>query len=213
MLKHKIKYTDFNGQDREDTLYFNLTEFDIVEMQAESKKGIEVDFKEAIANKDTKGMLDFIKMVIHRSYGEKSPDGKYHEKSPEITQRFVNSALYSDLLMDLFSDGGKRGATFIHSLMPASLIDKAAARMESAGGTIQDVVATNDGFQVQAVQPSARERMAEFRDQKDVDPRQEPPVTEEDLAELAEFRRQKALRAQAEEVRRPVHETGEGYQV
>lgn len=207
MLKHTIEYKDFNGADRREDLYFNLTEFDLVEMQAESVAGIDVDFKNAVDNKDVKAMLDFIKKLVHRSFGIKSADGKYHEKSPEIIRQFENSALYSDLIMDLFTDGGKKGAKFISELMPASLIDRATAQMTGA-----DVVATNEGFQVR---PSARDIFAEQvsnieKSQENAKVANDPEFDPEEYKAFVAARR--AQQAEGDAYPRPPHETGQGYQ-
>lgn len=130
MLKHHLVYTDFNDNRREEDLYFNLTEAELVDIQANSNLGIQAELEAAIAENDVKKLLDFIKMLVHKSYGVKSEDGRHFRKSAEITEDFVNSAAYSDLLLSLFQDGGKRGVTFITGVMPADLVARATAQSQ-----------------------------------------------------------------------------------
>lgn len=128
MLKQTITVTDFNGNERTEDLYFNLTEAELVDIQNASDRGIQEDLKEAIAAKDLRKMLDFIKMLVVRSYGEKSSDGKHFRKSDQIREDFINSAFYSDLLLHLFEDEGTRAEKFITGLMPKDLVERAAAK-------------------------------------------------------------------------------------
>lgn len=162
MLKQTIKFKDFNGADREETLWFNLNEAELVTMQAASKNGLEKDLDDIIKTKDVKKLLDFIKMLVHEAYGERDRDGIHFHKSPEITQNFINSAMYSPLLMSLFQDEGERSAAFITGLMPPDLVQRATeqARGGASGAQAQPESPT--------YQPSARERFAQAQDSKSV---------------------------------------------
>lgn len=153
MLKQDIKFKDFNGTERTQTLYFNLTEFEIADMQAHSERGIQADLEDAIANKNVAQILDFIKMLVHKSYGIKSEDGLHFRKSPEIIADFESSALYSDLLLHLFQDGGNRGVQFITGLMPADLVRGASQKVNPNGGNVEK---------------SARERFEERQKEKNI---------------------------------------------
>lgn len=133
MLKQTITFEDFNGNERELDLYFNLTEAELVDMQADSEEGIQKDMMDAVAAKDMRRLLDFVKMLVHRAYGERDKDGIHFHKSPEITAAFVNSAMYSPLLLSLFQDEGARTEAFITGLMPADLVQKAIDQSQGLG--------------------------------------------------------------------------------
>ena len=75
MLKQTIKFKDYNDQDREITEYFHLNEAEIVDLQAKSENGIQADMQDAILSNDAARVLDFIKNLVHLSYGKKSADG------------------------------------------------------------------------------------------------------------------------------------------
>lgn len=135
MLKQTIQFKDFNNKDQERDLYFNLTEAELVDMQADSPEGIQVDMMRAVQEKDMRKLLDFVKMLVHRSYGERDADGIHFHKSPQITANFVNSAMYSPLLLSLFEDEGARTEAFITGLMPADLVAAAIAKSRGEGKT------------------------------------------------------------------------------
>lgn len=153
MLKQTIKFMDYNEppREREVVEYFHLNEAEIVEMQAKSKNGIQAEMEEAILSNDAGRVLDFIKDLVHRSYGKKSQDGLTFEKSPEILNRFINSAYYSDFLLGLIQDDGRKGQEFVKGIMPAKLVERAMAQVQ--GQEVGEVDRT-------VYDPSARERFA-----------------------------------------------------
>lgn len=198
MLKHVIEYKDFNGATRRDTLYFNLSEFELLEIQAKSKRGIHVDLREAIDNEDAEGVLKFVKILVHGGYGEKSADGRYFEKSDEITRKFVNSALYSDLIMDLFTNQEKLVA-FINDLMPEKLIARA--------NEMQKVSETED-------LPLQNPYEAGFSNDSEIiapPPEFKAEITDQDYSEFEAWKAAKAAEEQG--MTRPPHESGQGYQL
>lgn len=133
MLKQTINFTDFNGEPRTEDLYFNLTEWELTEIQLSSPEGIQKEMEDAIKAKDLKLLLDFIKMLVNKSYGERDRDGIHFNKSPEIVARFENSAMYAPLMLSLFQDEGARAAAFITGLMPADLVARATAQAQGGG--------------------------------------------------------------------------------
>lgn len=153
MLKQTIKFMDYNDPPREREIveYFHLNEAEIVDMQAKSKNGIQAEMEDAILSNDAGRVLDFIKELVHRSYGKKSQDGLTFEKSPEILQRFINSAYYSDFLLGLIEDNGLKGQEFVKGIMPAKLVERAMAQVQGQDGGPVDR---------QVYEPSARERFA-----------------------------------------------------
>ena len=130
MLKQTIKFKDYNDQDREITEYFHLNEAEIVDMQAKSTNGIQADMQDAILSNDAGRVLDFIKNLVHLSYGKKSTDGVHFDKSPELLHRFVTSAYYSDFLLGLIQDNGAKGQEFVKGIMPAKLVERAMAQVQ-----------------------------------------------------------------------------------
>ena len=134
MLKQDIKFTDYNNNERTITEYFHLNEAEIVELQAKSVNGIQAEMQDAILSNDAGRVLDFIKMLVHKSYGKKSLDGLNFEKSPEILQKFITSAYYSDFLLGLIEDNGLKGQEFVQGIMPAKLVERALAQVQGENG-------------------------------------------------------------------------------
>lgn len=120
MLKKTITYTDYNGVERTEDFYFNLSKAEVMEMEMSTTGGLAEMIKKIIATKDIPSIIKIFKEIILKSYGEKSADGKRFIKSPELTNAFEQTEAYSVLFMDLALNA-EAGADFVNSIIPADL--------------------------------------------------------------------------------------------
>ena len=125
MVVEKIKYTDFNGLEREEEFMFNLTEAEITEMELTTDGGLSDSIKKIIAAQDTPQIIKVFKMLLLKSYGEKSADGRRFVKSDKLSEEFAQTNAYSQLFMKLATDD-KAAVAFINGIMPDSMQEKAA---------------------------------------------------------------------------------------
>lgn len=99
MIKEIVRYTDWNGNQVEDELYFNLNTIEISKFT--TKYDIKGDFENYISyitkQENLRGMVDVITDLIETSYGEKSLDGKTFIKNDEIKEKFKQSIAYAEL--------------------------------------------------------------------------------------------------------------------
>lgn len=117
MYKQSIKYTDYDGNEREEDFYFNLSKAELLEMQLSTTGGLEKKIQQIIASQDTKEIIDVFKDIIIRSYGVKSADGKRFIKNDEVKDEFIQSEAYSELFMMLATDE-KAASAFINGIIP-----------------------------------------------------------------------------------------------
>lgn len=120
MLKKRIKYTDYDGNQREEDFYFNLTKAEIAELELSTEGGLEQLISKIIDAKDTSQIIKFFKKIILMSYGEKSLDGKRFIKDEELTKEFTQTEAYSELFMELASDENA-ASNFINGIIPTEL--------------------------------------------------------------------------------------------
>ena len=104
MLKKVIDYTDFNGNKRSDTLYFNLSEAEVARLEVKFPGGLEKYVNDLDAQERPDEILELFETVLQMSYGEKSEDGRYFRKPKEDTDAFMESAAYNALFYELLSD-------------------------------------------------------------------------------------------------------------
>ena len=129
MLAKTITYTDYNGVERTETFYFNLSQAELIDMQLGGKDGLYSDkLQKMIDNHDAAAIVATIKEFVLKSYGEKTDDGKRFIKSPEISEAFMQTEAYSQLITELLSDDAK-SSEFILGIMPQALREAAVAEM------------------------------------------------------------------------------------
>ena len=129
MIKKTITCFDFDGNERTETFYFNLTKAECI---LSTNGGLEKAIQRIIDAKDNKMIVDTFKELILKAYGEKSPDGKYFYKSPEISAKFAATEFYSELFMEL-SSNAEEASRFFNGIIPQIPDDmKKAAEMKKA---------------------------------------------------------------------------------
>lgn len=120
MLKKTVTYVDYNGVERTEDFYFNLTKAEVAEMELSVQGGFSKMLEEIVASKDNVQIVNLFKQMVLKSYGEKSPDGRRFMKSDEIAQAFAQTEAYSEIFMELALDE-KKAADFVNGIMPANL--------------------------------------------------------------------------------------------
>lgn len=121
MLKKTIEYVDFNDQERSEVFYFNLTEPEIVRIDASIPGGLEDFISNLDEETNPQEIIDLFEMIIKAAYGEKSEDGRLFIKSEEKSALFSQSAAYSSLFMELVTDADK-AADFFSALISKTIV-------------------------------------------------------------------------------------------
>lgn len=116
MLKKTITYTDLNGVDRTEDFYFDLSQPEILRMQASEKGGYDVQLRSIAADMNAGLIMQFFEDFIKKAYGEKSEDGRRFIKSPELSEAFMQTPAYEVLFEELVTDDQK-AADFVNGIM------------------------------------------------------------------------------------------------
>ena len=127
MLKKTIKYADFDGNERSDECYFNLSKSELTEMEMSENGGFDKYIEKIVETKDMKKIYQIFKELVLMSYGEKSYDGKHFIKKKTVDgevirlrDEFEQTGAFDELMMELLSDE-KASADFINHVVPMEL--------------------------------------------------------------------------------------------
>lgn len=129
MLKKIITYTDYNGVERTEPFYFNLSKAELMEMELGVTGGMTEMLDKIIAAKDAPSLMKTFKEMIMKSYGIKSDDGKRLIKSEELSIAFTQTEAYSVLFMELITDD-KAAADFVNGIIPNEIQTEVAAQTD-----------------------------------------------------------------------------------
>ena len=118
MLKKTVTYTDYNGVERTEDFYFNLTKAEVTEMELSTDGGLEAMIRKVVSEKNAPAIVKIFKALVLKAYGEKSPDGRRFIKNDEIRDAFSQTEAYSDIFMELATDADA-AAAFVNGIIPS----------------------------------------------------------------------------------------------
>ena len=131
MLKKTITYNDYNGNERTEDFYFNLTKAEITKMELSIKGGLAEMIQRIVAAQDTPAIIEVFENLIQRSYGVKTPDGRCFVKKAEDLDAFVSTEAYSQLYMELATNADAASA-FVNGIVPADMAKQIAESSAAA---------------------------------------------------------------------------------
>jgi len=120
MLKKTVTYVDYNGMQRTEDFYFNLSKAEVAEMEMSVEGGLSKMLETIVASKDNVQIVNLFKQMVLKAYGEKSADGRRFIKSKEISEAFSQTEAYSEIFMELALNE-EAAAAFVNGIMPANL--------------------------------------------------------------------------------------------
>lgn len=122
MLKKTITYEDYNGTERTEDFYFNLTKAELMEMEMSTSGGFAEMLQNIVKSQDAPSIIKIFKDLILKAYGEKSPDGKRFVKVNDagvpLSLAFSQTEAYSQLFMELATDADE-ASKFVNGIVPA----------------------------------------------------------------------------------------------
>lgn len=130
MLKKTITYTDYNGVERTEDFFFNLTKAEIMEMEMGTEGGMADMISRIVSAQDTPSIIKIFKDILLKAYGEKSPDGKRFIKSKELSDGFSQTEAFSILFMELATDTDA-ASKFVNGIIPSDVAKAAAEEMKN----------------------------------------------------------------------------------
>ena len=120
MFKKTIKFEDYNGIERTETHYFNLTKSELVKWEASVNGGLSEHLKRTVAELNGGEIIAFVDDLIAKSYGVKTIDGKGFDKNPKNLEAFKQSPAYDEMFMELVTKS-ETLAEFVNGIIPADL--------------------------------------------------------------------------------------------
>ena len=121
MLKKTIAYTDYNGTQREEDFYFNLTKAELMEMEMSTSGGLAEMIQNIVKAQDAPSIIKVFKDLVLKAYGEKSLDGKRFMKVDEngtpLSIAFSQTEAYSNLFMELATNT-EAASEFVNGIVP-----------------------------------------------------------------------------------------------
>lgn len=116
MRKETITYTDYNNVTRTEDFFFNLNEAELTALQYGVDGGMREMLERIVKSNDNKQIMARFQDFISKSYGEKSPDGRRFVKSTELSEAFMQTEAYNELMLRFMTDANY-SAEFINDVL------------------------------------------------------------------------------------------------
>lgn len=124
MLKKTVKYEDFDGNTREETLYFFISKTELTEMELKTPGGFGKKLERISNSSNGAEIMDTFKEIILMAYGEKSDDGRSFIKKRNgvrLSDEFEQTMAFDALFTELVTNPDKASA-FVNGIMPKDLM-------------------------------------------------------------------------------------------
>lgn len=131
MIKKTIAYVDFNGNERSDDFYFNLTIDELLELELSPTESVQNYLERIIKSNDGVEIYKVFRNIVLKAYGKKSDDGLRFVKSEEARNEFSQTNAFSELLFGFMKDAGS-AADFINALIPQDKIKELTATLDNS---------------------------------------------------------------------------------
>lgn len=117
MIKKKITYTDYLGEQRTEEFHFNLTKTELSKILMSKKGGFANAATTMMQTKDLPGMYELFETVVLGSYGQITEDGAFF-KSPELSAKFKCTVPY-DMICTEISESEEAFLNFLMGVIPS----------------------------------------------------------------------------------------------
>lgn len=135
MVKKTYTFTDYNGNERTETHYFDLNESEVIELEMLTDGGLVDTIKRITDEKNNRELYLFFKDFVLKTHGRKSPDGSLFLKDDKIRHEFACSIPYNLLVKELITDT-QAAIDFFNNVVPkGSLKPKTASAVIPASNT------------------------------------------------------------------------------
>ena len=104
MYKYEAIYTNYLGETRKKTVYFQLSRPEVFGFATTLPGGFESGAQRLIDSHDENAMFINFQKIIAMAYGEISQDGDRFVKSPELSKAFMETPIYEQIFDKMISD-------------------------------------------------------------------------------------------------------------
>lgn len=130
MRKETRTYVDWDGRERTEVFYFNLTRAECISINNKTPGGLGAVLEKIVKANDAGTVQTTFEDLLGRSFGVKSDDGRrlIKGKDQEYFRAFSETPAYDDLMCDLITIPGY-AAEFFNEVIPVEQVAELVERI------------------------------------------------------------------------------------
>lgn len=130
MRKETRTYVDWDGRERTEDFYFNLTRAECISINNKTPGGLGAVLEKIVKANDAGTVQTTFEDLLGRSFGVKSDDGRrlIKGKDQEYFRAFSETPAYDDLMCDLITIPGY-AAEFFNEVIPVEQVAELVERI------------------------------------------------------------------------------------
>jgi len=101
MYRKRVRYKDYRGNERSEVFDFNLSDSEIMELEAEYEGSITEMIAKLSKKQQHSEVIKSMKRIVLMSYGVISEDGRRFIKNDEIREAFYQTPAYTEIFTEL----------------------------------------------------------------------------------------------------------------
>lgn len=122
MFKLEIEYTDYNGNDVKENVFFHFTQDEMFAFIRENRDVLKGEMSKAVSEQDWLLAYNFIRKLVLKSYGEKSKDGLRFVKNEDTRLNLIETPRMDAIVDKVFGDE-KTAQTFVRAIIPPKMVE------------------------------------------------------------------------------------------
>lgn len=121
MYVKTITFEDYNGVKRTETHHFNMNKAELTKwLTTTGEATLDKVLVRLYSERNGREIINIFENLLKITYGKKSDDGRRFIKSDEIWENFHQTEGYSELFMELISDGNAV-VEFVNKALPSDV--------------------------------------------------------------------------------------------
>lgn len=129
MFSYTVEYEDYNGVEKKETLYFNISASELLRLQNTTPGGYASYIQRVIDSADNSEIWKAFEDLIRTSYGVKTEDGQHFVKKRDghsLADDFIDTPAYDVFMIALISSE-QLAADFVNGVIPQEKLQKMMA--------------------------------------------------------------------------------------
>lgn len=126
MFKYTVSYTDYNGDERQKDVYFNISMPELMKIERSVPGGYSSYLDRITSEKNPGDIWNAFVDIVDLGYGEKSPDGerfiKVDENGNRLVDKFKETPVFEEFMYQVLTNTNL-ASDMVNAMLPQKMLN------------------------------------------------------------------------------------------